>query len=686
MIPKRTPKLFFRSMLGLKVAVIACFMAGLVFSSTPAAAAKSYNIDFNDVEIRKVIETVSEITGRNFLVDDRVQGKVTVIGPKSLTAAEIYQVFLSILQVKGFALVPSGKINKIVPAANISSYGIQMRVGSAEGASHTDAYLTQVIPVQYTEAEALKNLLAPLIPKTDSISAYPPTNLLIVTTTESLLNRLGQVISMVDVPGAREEVRIIQISYAPVQDLAAKITQVIQSQAGVSAQARKPARGQQAAAVTTPSQARIIADERTNSIIAIGDSQSLDRIEDLVAKLDVSVPEGAGKIHVYYLQYADANELSSVLSGIPLAETLAQSASAPTPASSKVAPRAPARAPNVKSDISIVADTATNALVITATAEEYDALKTVIAKLDIPREQVLVEVLIAEVSFTKTMDLGVDWRVAKDFDGEVLGIAGSGFGELDQTVASLPAFPNNGLVVGAIGNEITFNGVTMPNMGALIRALKTDSDINILSTPTIVTMDNREAEIVVGQTVPFQTSQKFDSNNQPIYTFDYRDVGLTLRLTPQINSSRFVKLDIFSKLEALVSNTIGTQALAPTTLKRQANTTVVVKDGHTVVIGGMIRDDKVENVSSVPILGSLPLLGPLFRSTSTRSEKNNLLIFLTPHVISNSQQLQSIAGERVDGIQEIPAEIRDRMNFGDDDSATPQEQELEEKSGQETTP
>jgi len=670
-----------------KITLIIGLIAVLSLCPSGAEAAKSYNIDFNDVEIRQVIETVSEVTGRNFLVDDRVQGKVTVIGPKSLTAAEIYQVFLSILQVKGFALVPSGKINKIVPAANISSYGIQMKVGRAEGVYGTDAYITQVIPVQYTEAEALKNLLAPLIPKTDSITAYPPTNLLIVTTTESLLNRVSQVIAMVDVPGAREEVRIIQISYAPVQDLAAKITQVIQSQAGVSAPARKPARGQQPASVAAPSTTRIIADERTNSLIAIGDSQSLDRIEELVAKLDVSVPEGAGKIHVYYLQHADANELSSVLSGIPLAETLPQSVGAPAAAGAKAAPRAPARLPNTKSDISIVADTATNALVITATAEEYEALKAVIAKLDIPREQVLVEVLIAEVSFTKTLELGVEWRVAEDFNGEVLGIAGSGFGELDQTVASLPALPNNGLVVGAIGNELTFNGVSMPNMGALIRALKTDSDVNILSTPTIVTTDNREAEIVVGQTVPFQTSQKFDSNNQPIYTFDYRDVGITVRLTPQINSNKYVKLDIFSKLEALVANAIGTQELAPTTLKRQANTTVVVKDNHTIVIGGMIRDDKIVNVSRVPILGSLPLIGPLFRSQTSRSEKVNLLIFLTPHVISNSQSLQSIAGERAEDFQEIPAEIRDRMNFGDDDSAIPlQEKEVEEESGQETTP
>ncbi|MDT8396435.1 MAG: type II secretion system secretin GspD [bacterium] len=650
----------------LEVTLMVFLAAALFLCPSGAGAAKSYNIDFNDVEIRQVIETVSEITGKNFLVDDRVQGKVTVIGPKSLTAAEIYQVFLSILQVKGFAMVPAGKINKIVPAANISSYGIEMKVGRSEGESILDSYVTQVIPVQYTEAEDLKNLLAPLIPKTDSISSYPPTNLLIVTTTESLLTRLSQVIAMVDVPGAREEVRIIPVGYAPVQDLAAKITQVIQSQSPASAQGGRAARGQQPAAAAAASQVKIIADERTNTLIAIGDSQSLDRIEDLVGKLDVLVPEGAGKIHVYYLQHADANELSSVLSGIPLEESLPQTEGAPAPGAAK----APPRGPNVKSGISIIADTATNALVITATPEELEALKAVIAKLDIPREQVLVEVLIAEVSFTKTLELGVEWRVAEDFDGEVLGIAGSGFGQIDQTVAGLPAMPN-GLVLGAIGNEINFNGVALPNLGALIRVLKTDSDVNILSTPTIVTTDNKEAEIIVGQTVPFQTSQKFDANNQPIYTFDYRDVGLTLRLTPQINSSRFVKLDIFSKLEALVSNAIGTQELAPTTLKRQANTTVVVKDGHTVVIGGMIRDDKIENTSRVPVLGSLPLFGPLFRSQTTRSEKTNLLIFLTPHVISSSQRLQTIAGERVDSIQEIPADIRNRMDFGDGAAADP---------------
>lgn len=631
-------------------------------------AAKNYNVDFNDVEIRKVIETVSEITGKNFLVDDRVQGKVTVIGPRSLTAGELYQVFLSILNVKGFAVVPSGKINKVVPSSNIAGYGVQMKVGKPKGIAGIDAYVTQIIPVEYSDAEGLKNLLTPLIPKTDNITSYRPTNLLIVTTTESLLARINQIISMVDVPGAREEIRLIPVNFASVQDLAAKVTQVLQTQSGRPAPAKRRPRGQQPAPAASGG-AKIIADERTNTLIAIGDSQTLDRVQELVSKLDVSVPKGAGRVHVYYLQNADADELAKVLSGIPLEESVNLGASAAGQPAPKPAPR-----PQVKkSDISIIADLATNALVITATPEEFAALKTVIEKLDIPREQVLVEVLIAEVSFTKTMELGVEWRVADDLDSDVAVFGGTTFGEFDQLVATFPAVPDSGLVVGAIGETISFGDLEFPSLGALIRALKTDTDVNILSTPTIVTTDNKEAEIIVGQTVPFQTSQKFDSNNQPVFTFDYRDVGITLRLTPQINSSNFVKMDIFSKLEALIASTVGTSELAPTTLKRQANTTVVVKDGHTVVIGGIIRDDQVKNVSSVPILGSLPILGPLFRSENTRLEKVNLLIFLTPHVISNSSQLQEEARERAESFRDIdiPQEYKERMKLEESDGDVP---------------
>jgi len=621
------------------------------------SAATKYNIDFNDVDIRKVIETVSEITGRNFLIDDRVQGRVTVIGPKSLTADEVYQVFLSILQVKGFATVPAGKIYKIVPAANMGSQGLDMKVGPAKGVRKTDRYITQVIPIEYTNAEELRNLLQPLLPKTDSITAYGPTNLLIITTTESMLSRLGRIISLVDISGAREEVEIIPVKYAPVAELAGKVTQVLEIQSGPAVAPRRPARGQPASPTAQRAAARIIADERTNSIIAIGDIQSLARIRDLVEKLDVPAPAGAGKIHVYYLQNADADEMAKVLAGIPLEPVRA----GPGKSQQPVPPRA-----NVgRSEISIIADISTNALVITATPEEFATLRSVIEKLDIPREQVLVEVLIAEVTFTKTMELGVEWRVASDFDGSAAGFVGSGFGGFDNMSVSFPTLPS-GLVVGAIGETITFGDLEFPNLGALIRALKTDTEVNILSTPTIVTSDNKEAEIVVGQTVPFQTSQKFDANNQPVYTFDYRDVGLTLRITPQINSSGFVKLQIYSELQTLVAETLGTQELAPTTLKRKTNTTVVVKNGYTVVIGGMIRDDKTKTVNRVPLLGNIPLLGALFRSESTRSEKTNLLIFLTPRVITNPQQMKEATRDSSEKIGVLDEDQLDAMGLYDD--------------------
>jgi len=643
------------------------FVLCLLAAPVRAVSAPVYNIDFNDVDIRKVIETVSEITGRNFLIDDRVQGRVTVVGPKSLSAGEVYQVFLSILQVKGYVMVPAGKISKIVPAANVASFGFDTKVGPAEERRTLDRYVTQVIPVEFTEAEELKNLLQPLIPKTDSISSYGPTNLLIITTTESLLSRLSQIISVVDVAGAREEIRIIPVEYAPVDELAGKVNQILESQKKRVTGVQRTARGTQPGQQTAPNEGKIIADERTNSVIAIGDVQTLNRIEELVRKLDVGVPLGAGRVHVYYLQNSDAEELAKVLSGIPLEDSSSQVDGAPKTPQAQAAARA--RLPGKEPEVSIIADNSTNSLVITSTIEKYETLKQVIKQLDIPRDQVLVEVLIAEVGLTRTLDIGVEWRVAGEFGNDLIGFGGTTYGDLDTLVVSFPNQPG-GLVVGAIGESISFNvggeTVQLPNLGALISLLQTDSDVNILSTPTIVTTDNREAEIVVAKNVPFQTSAKFDSLNQPIITYDYRDVGLTLRITPQISSNRVVKLDIFTQLEVLVSTTVGEgigQQIAPTTLKRKVDTNVVVKDHHTVVLGGLIQDDKVVSKQQVPFLGSLPILGPLFRKEGTVTEKRNLLIFLTPHIIANSDEMRDVTRSSIQKQEMLPESMVDSLNL-----------------------
>ena len=628
----------------------------------PALAAPVYNIDFNDVEIRKVIETVSEVTGRNFLIDDRVQGRVTVVGPKSLTANEIYQVFLSILQVKGYAVVPAGKINKIVPAANIGTYGLDTKVGPADSRRTLDRYVTQVIPVEYSSADDLKNLLQPLLPKTDSITSYAPTNLLIITTTESVLSRLAEIISVVDVAGAREEIRIIPVNFAPAEELAAKITQVLQSQNKQLAAIQRAARSKQAGQPGQAAEAKIIADQRTNSLIAIGDVQTLDRIEDLVDRLDVAIPEGTGKVHVYYLQNADATELAKVLTGIPLEQSAKIVEGTPQQQAQQAA-----RARASKSELSIIADTATNSLVITGTPEEYAALAMVIDKLDIPRDQVLVEVLIAEVTLTKGLDLGVEWRIAGTDNEDAAGIVGTSFGDLDTTLVQFPSTPS-GLVAGAVGEALTFNiggeDITFNSFAAVIRALEADTDVNILSTPTIVTVDNKEAEIIVGQNVPYVTGQKFDANNNPIFTFEYRDVGITVRLTPQINKNRIVKLDVFAKLEALVSSTTeATDELAPTTLKRQAQTTLVVDDGNTVVLGGLIRDDEVLSKRQVPILGDIPIIGALFRSQGTVTEKTNLLIFLTPHIIASAKDMKDVSTSTFRQMPLLSRDIVDGTNL-----------------------
>lgn len=647
-------------------------------------SAPLYNIDFNDVDIRKVIETVSEVTGKNFLIDDRVQGRVTVVGPKSLSAGEVYQVFLSILQVKGYAMVPAGKINKIVPAANVASFGFDTKVGPAEGRRTLDRYVTQVIPVEFTEAGDLKNLLQPLIPKTDHISSYAPTNLLIITTTESLLSRLSQIISVVDVAGAREEIRIIPVEYAPVDELAGKINQILESQIKKPVGVQRTARGTQPGQQAAPTEVKIISDERTNSVIAIGDVQTLNRIEELVRKLDVAIPLGAGRVHVYYLQNADAEELAKVLSGIPLEDSSSQAeGAAPTP-QAQAAIRARAQGKK-ESEVSIIADNSTNSLVITSTIEKFETLKQVIRQLDIPRDQVLVEVLIAEVGLSRTLDIGVEWRVAQEFGNDLVGFGGTTYGDLDTLVVAFPNTPS-GLVVGAIGESISFDvggeTIQLPNLGALISLLQTDSDVNILSTPTIVTTDNREAEIIVAKNVPFQTSAKFDSLNQPIITYDYRDVGLTLRITPQISSNRVVKLDIFTQLEVLVSTTVGEgigQQIAPTTLKRKADTNVVVKDHHTVVIGGLIQEDKVVSRQQVPFLGSLPIVGFLFRKEGTVTEKRNLLIFLTPHIIANSEEMRDVSRASVNKQEMLPKEAIDRLNFDGDDNQSDIEQPVPEQ-------
>ncbi|MBI5015431.1 MAG: type II secretion system secretin GspD [Deltaproteobacteria bacterium] len=614
----------------------------------PAPTARKVAMNFRDAELEAVVKFISELMGMNFILDDKVKGRITVISPTQVTVDEAYQVFQAILVVKGFTIVPAGKVFKIVPTREAKSSNIET-VGDT-AASPGDRFVTRILPLKYVPVENVAGILAPLVSTgTGSLVPYAPTNTLILTDSYSNIERLAEILQALDVETVDTVMEIVQIKYASADTLAKSLAQAVAEKSQSRSSRRAPTRGAPgvpaaAAAQAAGPGAKIISDTRTNSLILIADPQSMDEIKAMIRALDVEIPKGTGKINVYYLKYADAENVSAVLTAISKTATGKPKPGQPgVPAAVTAAKVGGEISVEFEEPVQITADKATNSLVIIATPQDYELLKTVIAKLDIRRPQVLVEAMILEMSYKKSLELGVEWRTTNDPTGSgTTVIAGSNFGNISTLMTNPLAVPA-GLFVGAVDGTITFGGQTFLNIGALVRALQGTDDINVLSTPHLLTTDNEEAEIIVSDNIPFQTSQKFDNNGNPIFTFDYKDVGLTLRLTPQINDDNYVKLKLYQEISQLLSATTGTSSNAPSTSKRSAKTTVVVKDAATIVIGGLIKDNTLRNTSSIPCLGDLPLLGYLFRTTTDTKQKTNLLIFLTPHIIKSTEDLEAVS-------------------------------------------
>ncbi|WP_025323930.1 type II secretion system secretin GspD [Deferrisoma camini] len=617
---------------------IALVLAAWVTAAS--AAPKAITMNFKDAEIEAVVQFISELTGRNFILDEKVRGKITVIAPGKVTPEEAYQVFQAILNVKGFTIAPvTDKVYKIVATREAKQTSIETM---EEGAEPGERFVTRLLPLKFVQAETVAGILAPLVSKDSSVVAYAPTNTLILTDSLSNIERLVKIIDALDVKTVDTVFEVIPIRYAAAETLAKNLSQAV-TQKGRTVRRRPTPRGKANVQVQAEQvSVKIIPDSRTNSLIVIADPQTLAEIKKMIQALDVEIPRGSGKINVYYLKYADAENVASVLTAISKS------------AGTKAKPGQPqVKRPKVtevpvefEEPVQITADKATNSLVIIASPRDYETLTAVIEKLDVRRPQVLVEAAILEMSYEKSLELGVEWRTVNDISRDQPNVfGGTNFGTITPLMQN-PLNVPTGLFLGAVKGTITFNNQTFLNVGALIRALQKSGDVNVLSTPHILTTDNEEAEIVVSDNIPFQTSQKFDTNGNPIFTFEYRDVGLTLRITPQINDDDYVKLKLFQEISQIVSTTTGTSTNAPTTTRRSAKTTVVVKDQTTVVIGGLIKDNTQVNVSSVPCLGDIPFLGALFRTSSNANQKTNLLIFLTPHIIRTMDQITEITREK----------------------------------------
>ncbi len=591
--------------------------------SKPADKVNQYvTIDFDNVDIPIFIKFISELTGKNFVIDKAVRGKVTIISPNKISVKEAYKVFESVLEVHGYTTVPSGSIIKIVPAVQARSKSVETRLRE-EATSSEDKVVTQLIPLRYANPTELKKLFIPLVSKSSVIVSYPPTRTLIITDVFSNIKRLMRIAKAIDVAGVGEEITVIPLEYATASVMAKSLNTVFQ---------KKVTRVKKG--TLSPSVIRIVPDERTNALILLASEDDTIRMRQLIKLLDKKTSSAEGDIRVYYLQHANAEDLTKVLTAIP-------SKQSKTPKKGK--------APVISKDTQIVADKATNSLVIMASKDDYFVLEEVIKKLDIPRMMVYIEALIMEVNVDKDFKLGVQWVAGKDFtyngkDGAAFG--GFNFGDL---LTSPPVLPT-GFALGVIGPIIEIGGIKFPNLAAVLSAVQNDRDVNILSTPQILTTDNEEAEIMVGRNVPYITRQETTEARLDYTTYEYKDVGVTLKITPQISQERLVRLKIFQEVTRLIP---GSQPDRPETFKRRAQTTVIVKDANTVVIGGLIDDDTAIVETKVPCLGDIPGVGWLFKTSTRILKKTNLFIFLTPHIIQNPIEAKKVYQDKKEQIERI---------------------------------
>jgi general secretion pathway protein D len=596
------------------------------------ALAQDYTVNLKETDIQELIKFVAEATGTTIVVDPAVKGKVRVISSKPVSSSELYDLFLSILEVHGYTAVRSGGVVRVIQSKDARSSPVAVR--STEANIGSDEYVTQVIRLDNISAAKLIPVLRPLVPQQAHMAAYAPSNAIIISDVSANIDRIREIIESMD-QSAQLETDIIKLKYAVAEDVVRMLDQLNKSEA------------KQSGAVDA--EVLLVADERTNSILVSGDELERARIKSLIRYLDTPL-EQSGNVKVVYLEYADAKEISEVLSRVM------QNMSRLDNADSKK----PTRTGNGST---IEADEGTNALIITADTDEMAALEAVIRRLDIRRAQVLVEAIIVEMELIDGQELGLQWLFANDngFYGSNINASDSRAArigdalfpptdsvepvtdpDLGDLAGALAGTPGLSMGWGTIGDDLT--------MTVILNALKEQNNANILSTPSLLTLDNQEAFITVGQNVPFvtgsftNTGAGGDGAQNPFQTIERENVGITLTVTPHINEGDSVVLDI----EQEVSSLTGLSAVASDliTNERRIRTKVLAGDGRTVVLGGLIKDDIQDGQQKVPFLGDIPLLGRLFRTDAVKVTKTNLLIFIRPTIIRDDEQLDGATADK----------------------------------------
>ena len=725
--------------------------AGAADAPGPVGDQGLITMNFQNVDLPVLAKFISEITGKNFVLDENVRGKVSVISPTRVTPEQAYSIFQSVLQVKGFTTVQAGTIIKIIPAREVRQ-SAELTQSQQPGLTQGDQYVTRMIKLRNTDATSVMSVVQPMISHDGLVASFPQDNTLIITDDAYNVQRLLRIIGSLDVQGVQQNVAVISLKLAFADDIAQQIEKIMTARENTMhgagpGQFIRPGMGVVApSAQGANTNFSIVADERTNSLVVLASPLEMRQIKDLVSRLDIHSPNETSRIHVYHLKYAAVGEMVDVLNGLLSGGGGASSLSPTTgrnslgrsgsgsfgngfgsgfgtgfgggssgsfgsgnsfssfgssnssfgssfgrspmggggygstgtsrggsTSGSTTASGGGGKGGVFENPVSVTADPATNSLVISAAPQDYEILRKVVDQLDIPRVQVFVQAIIVEVNVSHARDIGVAAFAPQFGNGSVMGVGTLNFGALQNALGNplgltglgiglssgsncqIPGTLVNAAVNAATPSSSSTTGttsnasgpITVPCEIALMTALQTDTHSNLLSAPTLLTADNVEATIVVGQNLPFVGSATASSalSGQIFNSVDRQNVGISLDLIPQVTAGDYVRLDVYEEVSNVENGTTNqsTNPLGPTTTIRSASTTVLVQNHRTAVIGGLISSDIENTRQGTPFLSDIPVLGNLFSDTGRTAAKVNLLVFLTPHVVRTREDLQALA-------------------------------------------
>ena len=585
------------------------------------------NFSFDQVDVRLLVKLVGEITGKKFVIDDGVSGKVTVITPNQIPQKEVYPLFLSILEASGYSVLERNGINQVVSLTQGGVAGAPLVQKNAVLAEH--GLITRVFHVEHINAVDLKKSVEMLIRggKEGRVSVFAPSNHLIVTDTGDNIARLDAIIQELDKPGASRTIEIVKLNHASAPEIAAQLMAAVKGMATANNRIQAHFKQLASGSGSLPTEAVVVPSTQANSLILVGTPLEIEEIKKIVAEMDVEPPSGYGRLNAIFLRYLSAEEAAKSLNAL-LEKSVTE---------------------NERRRIAIEPSMANNALIVDAAPQDFQYVKGLVDQLDSVPQQVMVEVLIAEITLNNDFDLGVDWgTVDAPTDNKNTIVGRSQFTDNNELVdvVTKGLFPQGLTFAVTRGTYTTADGTVMPLIPFMLRAMSEDRDVKILSKIPLWAQNNQEASVSVVNNIPILKSTIEGGSGTArdvIQNIERMDVGIKLNLTPHVNPDRDVTMKLNPSIEAVIEENTGDVAYTPTIAKREVSTTVTIPDKATVVISGLIREDKVHSISKIPLLGDIPLLGKLFQRKKEKKERTNLLIFVTPNIVTDLKTAMEVS-------------------------------------------